>query len=535
MSDDPTPSLLPEREEISSGTIPRWLPAIEVLLILLVFFVYAGWPVPEVNEPHYLGKAKHYWNPAWCQHDFFLETADAHQTFYWCFGWLTLLVPLPVVAWVGRFLTWTLIALGWRRLSFLLVPKPLAAVLSAALFVGLLDRFNLAGEWVVGGIEAKGFAYALVLFAIAEMLLGRWNRVWLLLGAAAAWHVLVGGWSVLAAGFVWLCKGRTRAPLKSHWLGLIGGGLLALVGLAPAVWLTQGADPAIVAQANEIYVFGRLPHHLALHALTTEELQMRVLRNLFPLITFVLLAWLLPRSRGKRRLATFVLATMLMALTGAAISVATWNDPQLAAGLLRYYWYRLYDFALPLGASLFTVALIAQLFTIKRNLATLLLLVVMLFPAGHLGRIVLRRMHDPRAPADRKLTDAADWKAACEWIRAETPQDAIFMTPRGNSTFKWYANRGEVVNHKDIPQDSAGIVEWQSRIDTLYPEVPTEDGTRRKSVGRLSEAELLAAAKKYGAGYLVTRKYIPLQFPVVYKNGTYIVYKLVKGDLEDSN
>src|SRR5690606_34744986 len=124
---------------------------------------------------------------------------DAHQTFYWCFGWLTLLMPLPAVAWAGRLLTWTLLAAGWRRVSFLLVPKPLAAVLSAALFVGLLDRCNLAGEWVVGGVEAKGFAYAFVLFAIAEMLLGRWNRVWLLLGAASAWHVLVGGWSVVAA------------------------------------------------------------------------------------------------------------------------------------------------------------------------------------------------------------------------------------------------------------------------------------------------------------------------------------------------
>lgn len=526
MPDAPTPSLLAESIEVSRATNRRWLAAIEILLIVLVFFVHAGWPVPDVNEPHYLGKAKHYWNPAWCQHDFFLETADAHQTFYWCFGWLTLILPLPAVAWVGRFLAWTLIAAGWRRVSFLLVPKPLASVLSAALFVALLDRFNLAGEWVVGGIEAKDFAYGLVLFAMAEMLLGRWNRVWLLLGAASAWHVLVGGWSVVAAGFVWLCDGRTRAPLKSHLPGLVGGGLLALIGLAPAVWLTRGVDPAVVEQANEIYVFKRLRHHLALHKLPAAELQNRLVRNSLPLATFGLLVWLLPKSLGKRRIANFVLATILMSLTGAAISLATWNHPELSAKILRYYWYRLYDFALPMGVSLFTIALVADLLMKRRTQGAILLLIVMLFPAGHLGRIVLQRLDDRRPPADRKLDDTADWQAACAWVRKETPPDAVFITPRENSTFKWYADRSEVLNQKDIPQDSAGIVEWQARFDALYPEIVTEEGPKRKTVDQLPESEILRLAKKYGAGYLIVENYVPLQFPVLYKNKTYSVFKL---------
>ena len=39
-------------------------------LVLLVFAGYAGWPVPEPNEPHCLSKAKHYWDPAWIEEDF---------------------------------------------------------------------------------------------------------------------------------------------------------------------------------------------------------------------------------------------------------------------------------------------------------------------------------------------------------------------------------------------------------------------------------------------------------------------------------
>ena len=46
---------------------------LEVLLIGLVFFVMAGDPPPGVNEPHYLCRLKHFWNPGWCAGDLFLN------------------------------------------------------------------------------------------------------------------------------------------------------------------------------------------------------------------------------------------------------------------------------------------------------------------------------------------------------------------------------------------------------------------------------------------------------------------------------
>ena len=54
-----------------------------------------------------------------------------------------------------RLQTWLLLARTWRRLSSALLPYKLYSVLSASLFVTLLERAHLAGEWVVGGVEAK--------------------------------------------------------------------------------------------------------------------------------------------------------------------------------------------------------------------------------------------------------------------------------------------------------------------------------------------------------------------------------------------
>ena len=53
----------------------RWARYWEVLLILLVFFIVGGAPAPRVNEPHYLCRLKHFWDPTWAAGDLFLRRA----------------------------------------------------------------------------------------------------------------------------------------------------------------------------------------------------------------------------------------------------------------------------------------------------------------------------------------------------------------------------------------------------------------------------------------------------------------------------
>ena len=43
--------------------------------------------------------------------DFFLESGDAHVTFYATLGWLAAVLPFSAAAWCGRVLTWA--ALAW--------------------------------------------------------------------------------------------------------------------------------------------------------------------------------------------------------------------------------------------------------------------------------------------------------------------------------------------------------------------------------------------------------------------------------------
>jgi len=540
-----------------AGTSRLWV-AGEVVLVLCIFWIHAGVPVPDVNEPHYLTKAKHYWNPQWCDGDFFLETDDAHHVFYWTFGWLTLLAPLTVVAWIGRLLTWLLLAWSWRRLSYAVVPLPLMSVLSAAWLVALLARTNLAGEWIVGGVEAKGFSYVLVFFGLEALAGGQWKRIWLLLGGASALHVLVGGWSALAAGFCWLCEGRRRPPLAKMLPSLAGGLSLALLGVLPGLALMRGVDAETSQQAANIYVYGRLPHHLAPLHLRQPELTKKLTRSGIALLTFAALAWA-NRDQRSGRLQKFVGAAVLFAAVGFLINVLAFYQPDFAARLLRYYWFRLYDAALAVGVAILVAALLASWRRKQPRWFAVALLLAVVPAAWHLGEVVYRGYGDPRPPADKKLRSygrwqllqageepsmqpdhfldpqmrrrreiqaVADWMKMCDWIVENTAPDSIFLTPRLSQTFCWYAGRPEVVTHKNIPQDARGIVAWQQRIDDVFGNREDPDSRYVRSLNRQGEQRLRELAGKYGADYVLTTTDRWLNLPMVHSNRSFCLYRL---------
>ena len=123
----------------------------------------------------------------------------------------------------------------------------------------MIQHGNLAGEWVIGGVEAKGFAFVLVFLGLEAFVArplesgmaaagGRrgLSRPRRRLGRAGDRHRL----GPLAMGRTFALqngqprRGR-RPPLRSLWLGLAGGLILSLPGLVPALLLNAGADAAM--------------------------------------------------------------------------------------------------------------------------------------------------------------------------------------------------------------------------------------------------------------------------------------------------
>jgi hypothetical protein len=559
------------KSDVSRAAVPhRWLGAAELALVFVVFFLHGAWPVPDVNEPYYLGKAIHFWNPNWIPADTFLDSADTHEVFYFTFGWLSLWLPPVWLAWTGRLLTWGLLAWAWRRLSFAFIPRRWFSVLTAALFVCLQERYHMAGEWVVGGVEAKGFAYVLVFLGLEALVRNRWSRAWLLLGGAAAFHVLVGGWSVVAAGIGWLVLGHDRPALRPMVPALLGGFALSLPALVPCLGLTWGVDPAVVSRANEIYVFERLSHHLVPSRFPPTFVD----RFLLLVVLLLVLDWITPTDGRRRRLRAFVAGALVIAGVGWGVSLLEGASRPLAASLLRFYWFRLSDVAVPLAVALVAARYAAYAFstdraekgdrrpfrgslvrasgtgvTRKGRLSPFSpLAVAVLVAALDLGGRALQRTHYtvPRADHLADQTDWASrassyaaWRVACAWIAdsGEIPHDARFFTPKMSETFKWYAGRSEVATWKDIPQDAQSIVTWWDALHTIYA-TPDRHGDFRwhnslaESLAMRSPQQLMRLQARYQADYVLTVRWPRLPLPVVYENWRYVIYRLSRADLE---
>jgi len=374
--------------------------AVQYVVHLCIVFLCAPGLVPGVNESHYLPKAKHAWDSSYAAGgDLFLESHDSHMLATAAAGWLAYVLPLAGVAWLGRLASWLLLIYAWLRLTrslgLTLLIQPLAFI---AWFLAM-KYGHWAGEWMVGGFEAKAIAYPLVLLGLSSIIENRWRSGWLWLAFSVAWHPVVGGWAGVSVGLVWLTKRDFLQRFRAEWPALALAMLIGLIGVLPAAaGLGQALEPAEKVAPAQVHVYYRLAHHMCPRTFAPERHVLATF-NLLALVgaTFF---WM----RGQRRSAQIGSRPALRttsaqrttsgqrtasgqhttsgqsavgesagSLTGqvnAGVRFILWvgwmsvsislvgllidatlstKRPDIAANFLRFYWFRWSDIAVPLA------------------------------------------------------------------------------------------------------------------------------------------------------------------------------------------
>ena len=511
--------------------------AVEVGVFTAIFAVAGAWPAPDVNEGYYLAKARHSFNPEWCGNDFFLNSGEAHGLFFYLLGPLAASVSLSTAVWVGRWAGWLALAVGFRHAVWPLLPSRTHRLFAAAIFSLAARYTTMAGEWLIGGCEAKVFAWALVLAAWGEAVRGRWAFAWLLSGVATAFHPLVGGWMMILIGLIaisQIVRKQTRiGSFNPLVLACVTGGVgLASIGLWPALQISSGVSAGVRNQAAAVYVVDRLPHHLLPRSFHEVLVARHLLAIMFCGCLYAALPYEAKRSRGLM----IVLAAALLSSVGFAMSLFESLAPSFVYGMLRFYWFRLADGLLPLGLCvLLTQFLLSRQFLESNDRQTLrqtcLVAVVLTFFTYD---SFVQSKHWPLLTDDcisrgDKLIDANSWADACQWIQEETSPTDCFLTPRGASSFLWRAQRPEVVAWKNVPQDPVSILEWRQRIIDCF----SYDGTIRnmaRSTCVLGVSRLNQVAEVYGARFVVAplKSFVAMPRPpkASYRNSNYVVIKL---------
>ncbi len=544
--------MITEQQRLTGARGNSWT-IVQIVCLWALLGLLCWSPPPNVNETYYLTKAKHFWDPGWCPNDLFLNSANAHWVFYCVAGWPSLICSLETFAWIGRITSWLFVSVSLIWLAKAVFDRSWLALATAPLVV-IINRYgHLAGEWFVGGFEGKCFAYGFAFLAISARLSGRRWLMWPTLGLAMAFHVLVGGWitlAVMAAEMVAVFRpspfGQRFSRAEFPWIAI--GGALALAGIWPAALQNLGTDPATIVEASQVQVLWRLSHHLLLTSFHPE----RYVAFACLVCVWTYQAVSLRRHRQVSYLNYIALGTLLIAVCGAALSLVPESDSELTQWkhrLLTLYWFRAADVMVPLATGFGLI----HLFVYEPRGVALRAVGQLAIPAAIAGAMLAHLVQftsDARPPAvqqSRPLTGPKaagayylyqEWVTTCRWIDANTPANAVFLTPAEQQTFKWYAGRAEVASWKDMPQDARSICQWRDRIRRIYQQ------PAQAEFGLLVHlnSELIALADDFGATHLVVDRQnltardeinYPVGFRQIYpgkSNDTtqYVVFQLVE-------
>ncbi|GIW99177.1 MAG: hypothetical protein KatS3mg111_2510 [Pirellulaceae bacterium] len=534
-----------------------------VAVVLCVIVLVAATAVPGINESHYLPKAKHFWDPTYAPRDLFLNSHDAHFLASASAGALAQYLSLEAVAWVGRIIAWSFLAVAWSRLTISVGMKAWHGVIAfLAWYLGCYYG-HWSGEWFLGGFEAKAIAYPCVLLGMTDAMESRWHRCWLWLAMAVAWHPVVGGWAGITVAVAWWCD-RRRGDSPSLWQQrkwIAIAVAISMIGVVPALGGLGSPNREGPYVASQIHVYFRLAHHLC-PRLFAPERHFAAVISLATLALLSLAAYrLLPpalrltnnrRQQWGHRMLIIVWSSVGIAFTGLGVDLLMSDDrlptyqPEVASQILRFYWFRWADVAVPLGGVMLWWYLLSSVrpsWSLLNNDAAadathqlvhrsaagkktdFLIMGGSLLGAGAVLATAAdhawNNFHDTVPPAERLVVvppgpnaidsdRLVDWLAVCAWIREHTPRDSLWLTPKYQQTFKWHTGRSEVVNWKDVPQDNASVIEWFKRMRRCTPP--------RDAYGRLrgwTTEELIALATEFDAPWILVDRSLQLEPPLL--------------------
>jgi hypothetical protein len=512
--------------------------------------------VPGVNEPHYLTKSRAFDDPAWCSRDFFLTSGNAHYTFFWIVGILTRWFTFDTIAVIGRIVSALLLGLGWSVLGRSLAMPATWRLVAACIFASLSLLGSFSGEWLLGGFESKVPAWGFCLMAVGFWIQGHQRTCpgWMTIagvacGLGCALHPVVGGWIAAclcfaSLVFVILRRERVLKSLVGLMCFAIATIVLSLPGLIPALQMVIDTSlPEKERKLASFYqVFWRLKHHLDPTEFSVRQWIYTATVGCGILIGTVLLrrrpADLHTADDGtsataeSKRLPNgfdgLLMVFMMSAMIAFAGVIIGWHFEvaqkmtgwQWRASLLKFYPFRCFDGLLPITLSLIAAQLVSQrlrALMASKSVAVLTLIVLVSIPLG-----LAWRSRD-LAPAGYKVAQFADWQQACDWIRNNTPQDALFLTPRESFAFKWFAERAEFVCYKDCPQDAAGILTWNERLWML------NDWTSKSSADlQYGDDDLRVLRERTGCDFIITRILGPFETPPVWQGAVWSIYAVPK-------
>ena len=488
------------------GVLRHW----HVISLLALFFVLLGKPVPHGNESIYLTMLLRHWNEGFLDNDWlFSQAHPEHFVFNSIFGSLALVVPMGVIAWVGRIASWTLTVLALLRLGQRVGLSARAMSVAIALWV-VYRQSIVAGEFVLGGFEAKSFAYVLMIHALVMFCDQRHRAGAACLGVAFSFHPVIGMWSALAAGLALLVN-RTPIRQVAEVVGMTFA--CSLPGLIPIVLMAGASSAGSVGDARWLALV-HMPFHLDPLSWSKADL----------LLSAMMMAFCVVHGRQRmnrshfRFLLAFESALCLFFLVGVAWRVGG------VYSLIRLMPFRLFGVLISL---FFLMHVMHAVFHIEKVRSSRAMMALGVLAVVCLGNPIESAWGQIKSTMQLWASPHDSLGNAMVWVARHTERDCVVILPPWRKDSYALAKRAQVATWEFVPYGEIG--EFRERIEDLIGTkwqvfdgrgVPQlmEDAYRQ-----LSGEQVKRLALKYGAAYFVSNQ--SYQFEVVHRTGDYRIYR----------
>jgi hypothetical protein len=515
----PTGADQASRKMSHHGNRTLWQTVAAILLGSIVTLYLYGYQFGHGNHSVYLLDALRRADPALLTRDWFTtQTLQYHVVFTWAGAALMklgIIVPAFLMIYLLLVILFHVAVLGIVREAGGSVGAYLLAVvlyyLSAA-GTGLgAYQFFQDSSVLPSNIASVAMLWALWLWSVRQR---TWSGV--LMGLAGLFHLNF----ALVGMVLWACLNvwRPRAAGRSFpiigTLAAIGPSALNIAFALHSKLSRSGGLP--LSEFVQLYALIRHPHHYDALSL--------------PIGLWIAFAWTVVPALAvlggvARRIVVLLLLLLGVAIAGAGV----WF---VSETLIQMSLYRFSIFVQVLGCA--GAAIFVERAFIRPRAAGVL------GTTGCIAIILVCAVRGPYFGLVKLPGDDPGYVELCRWASVNTSTDATFLVPPSEESMRLTGRRAIVVNYKAVPQLSVELIEWQRRMCNVLdlPDLRGLPRDYRKAVpfvqrrySDLSVDQLLAAARRYDARYIVTQESsLPgAQRVFVDATGKWMLYDLGRG------
>lgn len=487
------------------------------LLFFIISFFFFKFRI-DYNEMDVVPYARAVFNKYWLAEDWYLKLEISYRFFFsFLIGFFADTFGFVKTIIFGRFISYLLVAFSLSHLIKSLKVKNNIFFY----FFGLIIFFKIfpkgmgVGEWMVGGLETKVFAYAFAILSLSFFLKNSYKKGVLFVGLSLSFHLLIGIYNIFCLIPLVVFFQRKQ---HDYWLKILK--------VLPVFFITGGigiwgvinhffyAEKGLSDLGWNIYVNIRVPHHTLPSSFLIEFW--------IKLLVFSAINVLFLRSKKQeiKLLSWYAVFSVIISLIGLGIYFL------LASHHMKYYFFRTSSVILPLVTFLnimfFLDEKIKSEYLIRRfKLSHLLIVIAILVSFSKVKHFVNDFTFDIKA-------NTLDDVEMVNWVKQNTDENKVFITAPDAKFFYINYERAMFVSWKHSPQASKDIVEWYDRIKLLNK---GEDFKKLKEVKKgylnLTTDDVLAIGKQYkNIGYILMPKQTKLALPVLFQSKKNILYKL---------